>query len=325
MSRSKETAVHLVGRAVDTLPPTVRRRVRSALGRPGPRVVGWDELDAELERATALMAGAPDEARALLDSMVVAPPAPPPGDPFSEAYRQWTWDLYRRISGRPEYDTSHEASPFDLSAALARPFPYQSGSLSMVGRDLLARGHVLDCLSHVEALGSDGTLRVVEFGPGWGNLTHDMVATGIDVTAVELDEKFCQLIAQRCADGPGSIAVRRRDMLTFEPDRRFDAAVFFESFHHCSDHLAMLRRLHEIVRPGGTVLWAAEPVQRLDYPWGPRPDGLSVWSSRTYGWLELGFDITYFDRALEHTGWAGERVKLGSGLGEADVIVARAG
>ena len=113
-------------------------------------------------------------------------------------------------------------------------------------------------------------------------------------------------------------------MLGFTPERRFDAAVFFESFHHCSDHLVMLRRLHDIVRPGGVVLFAAEPVQRLDYPWGPRLDGLSVWSSRTHGWLELGFDIQYFERALTRTGWAGERRRLGRGLGEADVIVARA-
>ncbi len=113
-------------------------------------------------------------------------------------------------------------------------------------------------------------------------------------------------------------------MLGFTPERRFDAAVFFESFHHCSDHLAMLRRLHDIVRPGGAVLFAAEPVQPLDYPWG-RGSTLSVWSSRTHGWLELGFDIRYFDQALVRTGWRGERRRLGRGLGEADVIVARPG
>jgi SAM-dependent methyltransferase len=316
-------AAHLAGRAVDALPSGPRRRVRSALGRPGPRVVPLAELDGELARATALMATKPDEAHALLGSLVLAMPALPPDDPFSDAYREWTWDLYRRISGRGGYDTAHESSPFDLAAAVVRPFPYQSGSLALVGRDLVARGHVLHCLAQGEPVGPDGVRRVVEFGPGWGNLTSDLVATGLDVTAVELDEKFCRLIAQRCEGGPGAISVVQGDMLGFTPERRFDAAVFFESFHHCSDHLVMLRRLHDIVRPGGVVLFAAEPVQRLDYPWGPRLDGLSVWSSRTHGWLELGFDIKYFDRALTRTGWAGERRRLGRGLGEADVIVAR--
>ncbi len=320
MGRSSPALVHIGGRAVDALPPGLRRRVRAALGRPGPRPVALDDLDAVLARATTLMGSDADRARALLDGFVLALPTPPPDDPFSEAYREWTWELYRDISGRAGYDTVNEASPFDLPAALARPFPYQSGSLALVGRDLVARGHLLDCLAEVMPPGAAGG--VVEFGPGWGNLTQDMVATGLDVTAVELDKKFCRLIEDRC-QGPGRVSVVQGDMLTFTAPEPFDAAVFFESFHHCADHLAMLRRLHDIVRPGGAVLFAAEPVQRMDYPWGPRLDGLSVWSSRTHGWLELGFDVAYFDRALSRTGWTGRRVRLGAHMGEPDVIVAR--
>ena len=321
MSRSGRALVHIGGRAVEHLPPHLRRKVRATLGRPGPRPVTLGRLDAELERATALMGGDADQARALLDSFVVVAPSAPPADPFSEAYREWTWGLYRAISGRAGYDTVNETSPFDLPAALARPFPYQSGSLALVGRDLVARGHLLDCLADVVRPRGRAP-RVVEFGPGWGNLTRDMVATGLDVTAVELDDKFCALIEQRC-DGPGRVTVVQGDMLCFAPPEPFDAAVFFESFHHCADHLAMLRRLHDIVRAGGAVLFAAEPVQRMDYPWGPRLDGLSVWSSRTHGWLELGFDIGYFQQALRRTGWVGRRVRLGGQMGEPDVIVAR--
>ena len=155
---------------------------------------------------------------------------------------------------------------------------------------------------------------LVEFGPGWGNLARDLVATGLDVT-VELDKKFCRLISHRC-DGPGQVTVAQGDMLGFATEQPFDAAVFFESFLHCANHLAMLRRLlRDIVRPDGVVLFASEPVQNLDYPWGPRLDGLSVWSSRTYGWLELGFDRAYFDRALARTGWSGRRDRLGPGAG----------
>ena len=165
---------------------------------------------------------------------------------------------------------------------------------------------------------------MIEFGAGWGNLTADLVATGLYVTAVELDPKFCTLIGQRCTKGPGTFAVHQGDMLGFTTDEPFDAAVFYESFHHCADHLAMLDRLHRIIRPDGVVLFAAEPVQRLGYPWGPRLDGLSVWSSRTYGWLELGFDTQYFDAALARTGWTGRRVSLGQRPSETDVIVATA-
>jgi SAM-dependent methyltransferase len=316
LSRPRRTASALAGRAVDAFPSGASRRVRAALGRPGPRRLSFDELDAELYRATALMATAPDEAHALLQSFCLALPSSPPANPFSGPYREWTWALYRRISGRDSYDTSHEASPFDLELARERPFPYQSGSLAMVGRDLAARGHLLRCLVEV------APRRVVEFGPGWGNVTVDMVATGLDVTAVEVDENFCRLVAER-GHGPGRLSVERADMLSFVAGERFDAAVFYESFHHCADHLAMLRHLHGIVRPGGAVFFAAEPVQRLEYPWGPRLDGLSVWSSRTHGWLELGFDERYFFQALARTGWRGERRRAGGRPGETDVIVAR--
>jgi SAM-dependent methyltransferase len=316
LSRPRRTASALAGRAVDALPSGAGRRVRAALGRPGPRHLTIDELDAELRRATALMATAPDEAHALLQSFALALPSSPPANPFSAPYREWTWALYRRISGRDSYDTSHEASPFDLELARERPFPYQSGSLAMVGRDLAARGHLLRCLAEL------APRRVVEFGPGWGNVTGDMVATGLDVTAVEVDENFCRLVAER-DHGPGQLSVERADMLTFVAGERFDAAVFYESFHHCADHLAMLRHLHRIVRPEGAVFFAAEPVQRLEYPWGPRLDGLSIWSSRTHGWLELGFDERYFFGALARTGWRGERYRAGARPGETDVIVAR--
>jgi SAM-dependent methyltransferase len=322
MAESNRFVLRLGAQAVDALPPRFRRPVRSMLGRPGPRVVALAQLDAELARATALMEPDPDRARALLDGIVLALPVEPPADPFAEAYREWAWDLYRAISGRAGYDTANEASPFDLAAALERPFPYQTGSLALVGRDLVARGHLLECLG--EAIRSSAEpRRVVEFGPGWGNLTHDLVATGLDVTAVELDEKFCRVIEHRC-EGPGRATVLQGDMLGFTAEQPFDAAVFFESFHHCADHLAMLRHLHDIVRPDGVVVFASEPIQKMDYPWGPRLDGLSLWSSRTYGWLELGFDSAYFDRALAQTGWTATRHRLGPGAGESDVLVARA-
>jgi SAM-dependent methyltransferase len=316
LSRPGRSASGLAGRALDVLPPRASRRARAVLRRPGPRRLTLDALDEELARATELMATAPDDAHALLQSFVLALPSSPPGDPFSEPYGEWTWDLYRRISGRDSYDTSHEASPFDLELARQRPFPYQSGSLTMVARDLSARGHLLRALSDL------APRRVVEFGPGWGNVTADMVATGLDVTAVEVDENFCRLVTERC-HGPGRLEVEQADMLTFYAGHRYDAAVFYESFHHCADHLAMLRHLHGIVRPGGAVFFAAEPIQRLEYPWGPRLDGLSVWSSRTHGWLELGFDERYFTRALARTGWRAERQRAGARAGETDVIVAR--
>ena len=60
----------------------------------------------------------------------------------------------------------------------------------------------------------------------------------------------------------------------------------------------------------------------MEYPWGPRLDGLSVWSTRTYGWLELGFDSDYFTTALSRLIWPDQRRQVGRLPDEADVIVA---
>jgi SAM-dependent methyltransferase len=320
MDRPSSSIVHVGRSVIDALPATTQQRVRTWLGRPKPRTVGLDDLDADLSKAAELFSSSEDEARAYLQSFQVALPDGRPDDPFSERYRDWTWSLYRRISGRPDYSVAREASPFDLPRALVRPFPFETGSAAVVGGDLVARGHLLRCIGD-GSVGLRPPARIVEFGPGWGNLTGDLAATGFNVTAVDVDRQFCELIRQR-SPSPENLTVTQVDMLEFEPGEPYDAAVFFESFHHCSDHLAMLERLHDIVRPGGTVFFASEPVQKMSYPWGPRLDGLSVWSTRTYGWLELGFDVTYFDRALLRTGWRAERRQLRTRADEADVIVA---
>jgi SAM-dependent methyltransferase len=292
--------------------------VRRALGKPGPTVVALSEFDAEFSGMAKLFESAPDEARSRLERAVVTVPGGHPDDPFSDEYNAWTWELYRRISGREDYDVANEASPFDLEAARARPFPYATGSVRTVGRDLIARGHVLRCIGE---MGAGAGSRAVEFGAGWGNLTADLTITGIDVTAVEVDDNFCTLLRSRHA-GPGGLEIAQHDMLSFAPETPLDFAVFFESFHHCADHMAMLRRLHDVVRPEGFVVFASEPVHHMPFPWGPRLDGLSVWSSRTYGWLELGFQKGYFSKALERTGWRGTRHRVGARDGELDVIVA---
>jgi hypothetical protein len=70
------------------------------------------------------------------------------------------------------------------------------------------------------------------------------------------------------------------------------------------------------------VLWAGEPIAPMSYPWGLRLDGYSLWSTRTHGWLELGFDEGYFAEVLARTGWRPSRTRLAAGSPLADVIVA---
>ena len=52
----------LVGRLIDGLPHHMSASIRKAVGRPGVRLVGLEELDAEFATVAALFASAPDEA-----------------------------------------------------------------------------------------------------------------------------------------------------------------------------------------------------------------------------------------------------------------------
>jgi hypothetical protein len=300
---------------VGVLPDPVLHRVRSLRGHPEPRLITLEELDSQLEQAAELFSVSEDAARQFLRGFAMAPPLGRPDDPFSDAYRDWVWDLYHAVSGRPDYSIANEASPFDLEEAVAVPYPYSTRSTTVVGEELIARGFI------VSTLGLSPPARVVEFGSGWGNLTNDLAAMGFDVTAVEVEERFCTLTERRNRR-PDQLKVVRGGMLEFTAKVPCDVAIFYESFHHCADHVAMLGHLAEIVRPEGKVLWAGEPIGPMSYPWGLRLDGYSLWSTRTHGWLELGFDENYFAEVLDRTGWRPTRTRLAAGSPLADVIVA---
>ncbi len=299
--------------ALDVLPPflsrVISKRLIAPMSRRGfggslnlPRRVRTVEaLDAEIARADAAGAISDDALRAAFTQFEFdIDPSKLPADPFSAAYRDYQLELYRLISGRAHYNVSvDESTPFDLAAAIRRPFPYFTNSGTTTGDQLMMQGYMLRLLN----LAPGG--RVLEFGPGWGNTTLHMAQLGYRVTAVDVYEPFCALIQARAAQIGVQVDTVTADMLAFETDQRYDAVLFFESFHHCADHLALMHKLHHFVAPGGRVIFAGEPINSFfPYPWGVRPDGISVWSIRKFGWLELGFTPGYFKEALRRNGWS---------------------
>ena len=76
-------------------------------------------------------------------------------------------------------------------------------------------------------------------------------------------------------------------------------------------------KLAKVLNPGGKVFFAAEPINDgFPSPWGVRLDGESLWAIRDNGWLELGFQESYFVRTLQRTGWVAKKhVNPGTHLG----------
>jgi 2-polyprenyl-3-methyl-5-hydroxy-6-metoxy-1,4-benzoquinol methylase len=219
-------------------------------------------------------------------------------DPFSGEYRDFQMELYRHIASRA-YDPGNEVTKFDVEAAERTPFPFSTRSCKTAGFFTMGAGFLLHTLDLQPGA------RVVEFGAGWGNTTLAMAMTGLDVTAVDIEGDFCDLLSRRAKRQGVSINIVNADFMWAETVREpFDAAVFFESFHHCSDHLRLLKALRTAIKPDGRVYFAAEPiVPDFPIPWGLRMDGESLWAIRSNGWMELGYNETYFREALARTGW----------------------
>ncbi|WGV25486.1 SAM-dependent methyltransferase [Halotia branconii] len=261
------------------------------------------DLDIEIAKADNKAKISDDQLRQALSEFCYVVDYPLPKDPYSQEYYEAQMQLYLNISGRNKYTIANEHSPFDFEAIKNNPFPYFTKSSNTVGEQLIAQGFLIKTMN----LAADS--KVVEFGPGWGNTTLHLAQMGYKVTAVDCEESFLNLIRYRTQNLPNQVETLYQDMLDFTSNVKYDAAVFFECFHHCANHLQLLRNLHNIITDEGLIAFAAEPISDFPYPWGLRLDGMSVWSIRKFGWLELGFEPSYFLRTLLMLGWTPKRYR----------------
>jgi len=222
-----------------------------------------------------------------------------PSDTESEEYRLAQLNLYEFLHGKP-YSISNEIDDFDINTMALRPFPYCTESPTTVGNQLIAIGHL------IKTMNLDAGSKILEFGPGWGNTTISLARMGYEVTAIDINDSFLALINERAERKNLKVETIQGDFsLITELDKKFDAVIFFECFHHCFNHQKLIADLNSVVAPGGKVIFAAEPItDNFPIPWGLRLDGESLWAIRRHGWLELGFQETYFRQLLSQHGWS---------------------
>lgn len=260
------------------------------------------DLDRKIEECNRAEAQSDDAMRRVFDTFCMEPPPGLPPDPFSPAYQAAQMRLYEMIAGK-KYSTDSERSYFDLEQAVLRPFPFYTGSCTTSGDYLAGIGFLL------RAMALPPGSRVIEFGAGWGLTSVWLAQLGHEVTIVEIDRSFCDLIARRAAHENVRIDIVNDDFSWIaRSGRKFDCGIFYECFHHCSDHMGLLRALGDAIEEAGALFFAAEPVMAdFPMPWGLRLDGNSLWAIRKNGWLELGFREDYFVEALRRTGWLATR------------------
>ena len=280
------------------LRPLVPRRVRAVLGR---HLRSY--LDLAQARALVDSLGGPDNPAFLekVRSVWVRFPRPP-RDPWASAYRQHWLDVYRSITGAT-YNVQSEGSHFDVEAATTNPFPYCTRSHDVVGSQFIGLG------SLIRAMQLPPGAKILEFGPGWGNTTLALAQMGYDVTAIDIEPNYVALIRSRAAKLGVSVNVQHGDFFSAgNLNSTFDAVLFYESFHHCDDHLRLLEVLKGLLPHGGKLVLAGETVnESLPYDWGLNPNGEALWQIAHNGWLELAFRESYLLRTLRRFGWETER------------------
>jgi ubiquinone/menaquinone biosynthesis C-methylase UbiE len=252
-----------------------------------------DEFLAELEKAKD-----DDELRHIFATYSAKYDLDVPKDPYGDAYRKQQFDLYESLAQK-KYRPENEVTKFDVESASISPFPYCHGSYDTVGNQLMAIGFV------IKALALPKGAKILEFGPGWGNTTIALAKMGYEVTAVDIENNFCRLIEQRSALEKINIKVINADFNYIKSlNEKFDAILYFECFHHADNHLDLMGEFDRILNPGGRICFGAEPITpNFPLPWGLRMDGESLWAIRKNGWLELGFNQTYFEDAMARFGW----------------------
>lgn len=256
------------------------------------------EVDAVLDKARRFAAADFDAFAAILDGIALEVPKNLPEDPFSREYLDYQMACHKQISACDDYRAEFcEQIEVDEDKQ-QRPFPYYTRSATVIGEQLMAIGFM------IRASATKPRQRVLEFGPGFGRLTLECVRMDLDVTAVEINPLYVDLIQHHVRREGFDVKLHRCGMLDYKPAERYDRVYFYECFHHCADHAAMVARLDSLVAPGGAVVFAGEPIDDgFPMPWGLRRDGRSLWAIRLFSWLELGFRTDYFLELLSRHGW----------------------
>ncbi len=222
-------------------------------------------------------------------------------DPFDPNYMRLAQQLYRTLANVDDYNPwINERTPYiDLSRTVSSPMPYAYGDSTTVGDFMLSWGWILRTLD-VRA-----GAKVLEYGAGEAQLSIALARMGCDVSIVDIEERYLQAVKTQCAALGINIHTQRGQFGDSVPEKQqFDRILFYEAFHHALDHAEVLAKVRPLLAPEGFVLLAGEPVVELGnpavpFPWGPRLDGISVRSSRRFGWCELGFQRPYLiERAM---------------------------
>ncbi|HEX7641793.1 MAG TPA: methyltransferase domain-containing protein [Burkholderiaceae bacterium] len=249
-------------------------------------------------------------------------------DPLSSAYIEKIKRVHEEIIGK-QHSRDFEGLPrLNLDYEANWPYPWGTQCPETVGCFLIAYGFL------IRSAGLPRGARVLEVGCGMGSLTWNLARMGYRVDAIDPNPAQCEGVRNftRGFPTPPTVIAKTLDEWLAEREAnraedKYDAVIFFESFHHLMDHQACLRTLLERhMQPDGKILLGAEPIMPdtsdiLPYPWGPRFDGESLRAMRNWGWLELGYTEAYLRSLFDKLGLGFQWFKSAVAAPHSSVVV----
>ena len=170
----------------------------------------------------------------------------------------WAWRLRwlfdRRRFGRRSIAFHYDRPPDFFLAWLDPARSYTHGLYRGPDDDLAAaQARKLDAA--IEALGLEAGMEVLDVGCGWGSFLEHAGRRGIRVRGLTLSREQERFVAERirALDLPGRVECV--DFLDYEPNARFDGAVFMGSLEHIPDYRAVGRFVAEHLTPTARI-WA---------------------------------------------------------------------
>tara|TARA_R110002020_G_scaffold224599_1_gene434155 strand:- start:29600 stop:30442 length:843 start_codon:yes stop_codon:yes gene_type:complete len=225
------------------------------------------------------------------------PPSEVPKDVKSQAYLEYQLNLWRIVSGRDSYDIDICEANNNLKSvnSIVDTYPFVTKDRTTI------TNYFMGVVSIFDKIGLVPPANIVEFGVGWGHTTRFLANCGFSVTALDIERDFLDLIPKFSLPGTPEVALVHAAFHEGNfAANSFDAALFYECFHHSLDHRELVSQLRSMLRSNGKIVFCAEAFYDdwFDFPWGLRLDGHSVWAIRNFGWMELGFRKSYINELL---------------------------
>ena len=126
-------------------------------------------------------------------------------------------------------------------------------------------------------------MNILELGCGWGSLTLWMAEhyPNASITAVSNSHTQRATIEKLAAErGLTNVLVKTADINQFRPEQKFDRVVSVEMFEHVRNHVALLERVHQWLKPEGKLFIHVFCHRAYTYDYEDRGD--SDWMARHF-------------------------------------------